>query len=186
VSRAPQIVAVYCGSRAGGDPRLQRAAEDIGTLLAQDGHAIVYGGASVGLMGAVADSALNAGGRVIGVRPQGLFPAEPAHTDLTELHIVGSMHERKRTMSELADVFVGLPGGLGTLDEIVEALSWSELGIHDKPVLLLDIDGYWAPIALFLERAVAHGLAPAGVLELYSMYDSPEALVDGLRDQSNG
>lgn len=153
--------------------------------LAHDGIAIVYGGSSVGLMGAVADSALNAGGTVVGVRPLGLFATEPAHTGLTELHIVGSMHERKRMMSEMAEAFVGLPGGLGTLDEIVEALSWSELDIHDKPVLLLDVDGYWSPVAEFLERAVAHGLAPSGVLKLYSMYDSPEALVHELRARSN-
>ena len=122
------------------------------------GIGLVYGGASIGLMGAVADAALGAGGEVIGVIPDKLFEDEVAHEGLSELHVVSSMHERKALMSDLADGFIALPGGYGTIEEVVEAVTWTQLGIHAKPVGLLDVDGYFAHLLAFLDRAVGDGL----------------------------
>ena len=130
----------------------------LGTLLARRGIDLVYGGGSVGLMGEVADAALAAGGRVTGVIPTGLFSREVGHGSLTELHEVGSMHERKQLMYDLSDGFIALPGGLGTLEELAEVTTWSQLGLHAKPVVLLDVDGFWDPLAAQLDRMVAVGL----------------------------
>ena len=150
-------VCVYCGSRVGARPAYAAAAREVGTRLAEAGVGIVTGGGRVGLMGVVADAALAAGGEVVGVIPQALMDREVGHVGLTELYVVPTMHERKALMAELADAFVALPGGLGTLEEIAEALTWVQLGIHAKPCALLDVEGYYAPFAAFLDHTVAEG-----------------------------
>ena len=160
---ALRAVCVFCGSSAPADPRYRDAARALGALLARRGTDLVYGGGSVGLMGELADAALGHGGRVIGVIPAGLFAREVGHTGLTTLHEVSSMHERKQLMYDLSDAFVALPGGLGTLEELAEVATWSQLGLHGKPVALLDVDGFWGPLVAQLERMVDAGLlSPAG------------------------
>lgn len=142
----PAAVAVFCGSSAGADPGYAATARAVGAAIAERELTVVYGGASVGLMGAVADGALEAGGSVIGVMPQALADRELSHRDLTELHIVGSMHERKTVMADLAGGFVALPGGAGTLEEIAEQWTWAQLGVHGKPCGFLDVRGFWRPL----------------------------------------
>jgi uncharacterized protein (TIGR00730 family) len=164
---------VFCGSSTPPDPRYASAARALGTLLADRGIGLVYGGGSVGLMGELADAALAAGGRVVGVIPTGLFSKEIAHAGLTELHEVGSMHERKRLMYDLSDGFVALPGGLGTLEELAEVTTWSQLGLHAKPVVLLDVDGFWDPLVAQLDRMVAVGLLKPSNRELIQRADIP-------------
>jgi uncharacterized protein (TIGR00730 family) len=155
---ALRAVCVFCGSSAPADPRYRDAARALGALLARRGVDLVYGGGSVGLMGELADAALGHGGRVIGVIPAGLFAREVGHTGLTALHEVASMHERKQLMYDLSDAFIALPGGLGTLEELAEAATWSQLGLHSKPVVLLDVDGFWAPLVSQLDRMAGIGL----------------------------
>ena len=154
-------VCVFCGSNAGNDPRFAAAARDFGALLATEGIALVYGGGSVGLMGVVADAVLANGGKAIGVIPRALWDREVGHRNLTELHIVETMHERKAMMASLADAFVALPGGLGTLEEIFEVWTWAQLGIHAKPVGFLDAEGFYGPLLEFLDRAVDAGFVRA-------------------------
>jgi uncharacterized protein (TIGR00730 family) len=154
-------VAVFCGSSAGRESRYAAAAAAFGRGLAAAGVGIVYGGASVGLMGVLADAALAAGGEVIGVIPGGLFAAEVPHQGLTQLQVVASMHERKAVMADLADAFAALPGGLGTLDELFEVLTWRQLGLHAKPVALVDVDGFWEPLAEMLDGLTGEGFVPA-------------------------
>jgi uncharacterized protein (TIGR00730 family) len=149
---ALRAVCVFCGSSAPADPCYRDAARALGALVARRGIGLVYGGGSVGLMGELADAALSHGGRVTGVIPAGLFAREVGHTGLTELREVASMHERKQLMYDLSDAFVALPGGLGTLEELAEVATWSQLGLHSKPVVLLDVDGFWEPLATQLER----------------------------------
>jgi uncharacterized protein (TIGR00730 family) len=149
-----QSVCVYCGSSPGADPAFVSAAGTVGRLIAESGRILVYGGGHVGLMGAVADGALAAGGRVIGVIPQALVDKELAHRGLTELHVVGSMHERKALMADLSDGFLGLPGGIGTLEEFFEAWTWAQLGLHAKPFGLLDVAGFFGPLLTFLDQLV--------------------------------
>lgn len=148
---------VYCGSKTGRDPRHEAAAVALGGELARAGVRLVYGGGSVGLMGVLADAVLDAGGEVTGVLPVGLFSTEIGHGGLTELIEVGSMHERKARMAVEADAFLALPGGLGTLEELAEIATWSQLGIHGKPVAVLDVDGFWSPFLSFLDSAVDAG-----------------------------
>ncbi len=145
-------VAVFCGARDGVDPRQLAAATEVGRALAQRGITVVYGGGGTGLMGAVANGALAVGGTVIGVIPEALVGPELAHPDLAELHVVATMAERKAMMADLADVFIALPGGAGTLEEIVEQWSWAMLGYHSKPCGFLDVLGYWSP----MQELVAH------------------------------
>ena len=149
---------VFCGSAPGKDPKFLDAARATGAALAARGIGVVYGGGNVGLMGAVADSALAGGGEVIGVIPVGLVRREVAHRGLTRLDVVDTMHERKTRMHELSDGFLVLPGGYGTLDELFETLTWAQLGIHQKPTGLLSVSGYFAPLIGFLDGAVAGGL----------------------------
>ncbi len=144
-------IAVYCGSRSGNDARFAEAARSLGRTLASRGIGVVYGGGRLGLMGVVADAALEAGGEVIGVLPEALREAEVAHRGCTELHIVPGMHERKAMMTELADAFITLPGGIGTMDELFEALSWQLLGYHAKPVGLLNVAGYYDQLIGFVD-----------------------------------
>ncbi len=151
-------LAVFCGSSLGHDPRFADAARELATLLAGSGIGVVYGGASCGLMGVLADAALAAGGEVIGVLPRSLQERELAHRGLTRLHIVDTMHERKAQMADLADGFVALPGGFGTLDEFCEVLTWAQLGIHAKPCGLLNVAGYYDPFLAQVEHAETTGL----------------------------
>jgi len=146
---------VYCGSNTGSKPVYQEQAIALGTRLAKDGIGLVYGGGNIGLMGAVADAVMQAGGQVTGVIPEQLVQMEVAHNGVTRLEVVGSMHERKKRMFDLADGFVALPGGFGTLEEIIEMLTWRQLGIGDKPCAFLDVAGYWSPIAQMMDRMVA-------------------------------
>ncbi len=155
---ALRAVCVFCGSSTPSDERYRHTARALGASLAKKGLELVYGGGRVGLMGELADSALALGGRVVGVIPVGLFSREIGHTGVTELHEVPSMHERKRLMYDLADAFIALPGGLGTLEELAEVATWSQLGLHRKPLALLDVDEFWDPLVLQLDRMVATGL----------------------------
>ena len=150
-------ICVFCGAATGRDPRYVAAAAVTGERLARDGIRLVYGGGRLGLMGAVADAALAAGGQVVGVIPRGLVERELAHPGLTALHVVDTLHERKAKMAELADAFIALPGGLGTLEELAEVLSWAQLDLHAKPVGLLDVAGYFAALEAFLDHAVGEG-----------------------------
>ena len=147
-------VCVFCGSNPGNDPAFVEAAQELGRLFAREGIARVYGGGSVGLMGKLADAVLESGGEVIGVIPHALWAREVGHRGLTDLRIVDTMHERKAMMADLADAFVALPGGLGTLEEIFEIWTWAQLGLHQKPVGFLDVNGFYTPLMDFLDRAV--------------------------------
>lgn len=151
---AIRSVCVFCGSSPGDDPRYRAAAVEMGALLAREKITLVYGGGNVGLMGALADAALADGGRVVGVIPHSLAKKEVAHRGLSELHVVDSMHDRKAMMAALADAFVALPGGLGTLEEIFEVVTWAQLGIHDKPCAFLNVAGYFEKLIEFLDSAV--------------------------------
>ncbi|HYH51185.1 MAG TPA: TIGR00730 family Rossman fold protein [Acidimicrobiia bacterium] len=150
-------VCVFCGSKHGVRPEYTEAARATGTTLVAAGIDLVYGGGRVGLMGEVADAVLAAGGRVIGVIPEHMADREIAHDGLTELRIVGSMHERKALMYELSDGFVALPGGIGTLEELFEITTWSQLGLHTKPTGLLDVEGFYSPLVGFLDQLVTEG-----------------------------
>ncbi len=154
-------IAVYCGSRFGDRPAYADAARRLGRLIAERGARVVYGGGRVGLMGAVADAALAAGGAVVGVIPQALMDREVGHAGLTELHVVQTMHERKQLMAERADAFIALPGGIGTLEEIYEVWSWQQLGYHDKPVALLNVEGYYDALLQFMHVSHERGFVSA-------------------------
>jgi uncharacterized protein (TIGR00730 family) len=150
-------VCVFCGSNVGRDPAYLKAAVSAGEALARAGFTLVYGGGKVGLMGAVADAALASGGRVVGVMPRALFEREIAHAGLSELRVVETMHERKQTMASLADGFLALPGGAGTFEEFFEQWTWAQLGIHAKPVGLLDVNAYFQPLLALIDKIVAEG-----------------------------
>ena len=152
-----RAVCVYCGSRTGTRPLYAKRAAMLGTRLAQQNLALVYGGGNVGLMGIAADAALAAGGEVIGVIPEQLVGWEVAHRGVTRLEIVANMHERKARMFDLSDAFVALPGGFGTLDEMFEMLTWRQLGLGDKPCAFLDVDGFYAPLVAMMDRMVDEG-----------------------------
>jgi uncharacterized protein (TIGR00730 family) len=154
---AIRSICVFCGASTGRDPGYAAAAARTGETLARRGIRVIYGGGRLGLMGTVADAALAAGGEVIGVIPRGLVDRELAHPGLTELRVVGTLHERKAAMAELADGFVALPGGLGTLEELAEVLSWAQLDLHAKPIGVLDVGGYFGALESFLDHAVAEG-----------------------------
>ena len=173
-------VCVFCGSSAGTRPEYAEAAGTLARELVRRGLGLVYGGGSVGLMGILADAALAEGGQVIGVIPRGLARKELLHTGLTELRVVESMHERKATMAELADAFVALPGGLGTLEETLEVLTWSQLGIRRKPVALLNVRGYWDALLELLGRAVEEGFVRREYLGLLLTGEAPEELLERL------
>ena len=171
-------ICVYAGSNPGADPAYAEAAADLARLLAQRGIGVVYGGAHRGLMGILADTALEADGEVIGVIPQDLMDREVGHAGLTELHVVGSMHERKALMAELSDAFVALPGGAGTLEELIEVYTWSQLGLHAKPMGVLNVAGYYDGLAALLDHAVREGfLRPQHRAALLSE-ETPAALLD--------
>jgi uncharacterized protein (TIGR00730 family) len=178
--RALAAVAVFCGSLPGTDPVFMDAARALGALLARRAITLVYGGGRVGLMGAVADGALAAGGRVIGVIPQALVDRELAHTGVTELRVTDSMHERKALMASMADGFVALPGGAGTLDELFEAWTWTMLGIHLKPCAVLDVDGFYAGLRSHVTRMTSAGfIRPEHAAGLLFAADG-ESLLDAM------
>jgi len=171
-------ICVFAGSSTGIRPEYAQAAQALAGELARRGLGLVYGGGSVGLMGVLADTALAQGVEVIGVIPGPLASRELAHSGLSDLRVVGSMHERKATMASLVDGFVALPGGLGTLEETLEILTWSQLGIHDKPVGLLNVAGYFDPLQGLLARAVAEGFVRREYLQLLLSAETPNALLD--------
>ena len=172
---------VFSGSSPGGHPAYAQAAEGLGRALAGHGIGLVYGGAHVGLMGAIADAALDAGGEVVGVIPEALVEREIAHTGLSELHVVGSMHERKAKMAELADGFIALPGGMGTLEELFEVYTWTQLGLLAKPLGLLDVRGYYGQLAAFLDHAVAERFVVAEHREMLVVEERAEAMIEAFR-----
>jgi uncharacterized protein (TIGR00730 family) len=174
-------VCVFSGSRPGIRPEYANAARALGATVARAGLALVYGGASVGLMREVADATLAAGGSVIGVIPRSLVDREVAHPSLTELRVVGTMHERKATMAELSDGFVALPGGFGTLDELFEILTWSQLGLHAKPIALLDAAAFWAPLARLVDHMVTEGFVPEDQVPLLLRHEDPRVLIEQMR-----
>lgn len=174
-------IVVFCGSSPGGRPVYAERAADFGRLLAERGIAVVYGGASVGMMGAVADGALGAGGEVIGVIPQRLLESEIAHAGLTELRIVETMHERKSLMSELSDGVVALPGGSGTLDELFEMFTWGQLGLHRKAIALLNIENYWDPLLALIDHMVQERFMWAEHRDAIIVEHEPVALLDRLK-----
>ena len=173
-------VCVFCGASSGRAAGYAATARSFGAAVAARGLGVVYGGGKVGLMGAVADGALAAGGEVIGVIPQALVERELAHDGLSALHVVGSLHERKALMAELADAFVALPGGFGTLDELMEQLTWSQLGLHAKPVGLLDVEGYWRPLVAFARHATEEGFVREGDLAAIAVAGDADALLEEL------
>lgn len=173
-------VCVFCGSRTGNNPAYTAAARTVGTMLARQGRTLVYGGGHVGLMGVVADAALAGNGKVIGVIPQSLEDRELGHRGLTELHIVETMHHRKAMMAEKSDAFIALPGGLGTYEEIFETATWSLLGIQDKPLGFLNVNGFYDPIIQQLDHALADGFLMPDERALVLVDDDPEKLIHRL------
>lgn len=175
-----QSIAVYCGSSTRADPRYTAPARALATTLATAGITLVYGGGNVGLMGEIADAALAAGGRVVGVIPRFMREAELAHPGLSECLEVESMHERKALMAERAEAFIALPGGYGTLDELFEALTWTQIGLQAKPCGVLNVDGYYDPLLAMLDRMAADGFLRPGHRDLLVSAASPEALLAAL------
>jgi uncharacterized protein (TIGR00730 family) len=173
-------VCVFCGSNPGLRPAYLEAAKEMGRALARRGIGLIYGGGRVGLMGAVADSVLAAGGQVIGVIPQALLEKEVAHGRLTELRVVASMHERKAMMADLSDAFIAMPGGYGTFEEFCEVLTWSQLGIHGKACGLLNVEGYYDKLLALFDHAVAEGFVRPSHRSLVVEATDPEVMLDVL------
>ncbi|MDA7963342.1 TIGR00730 family Rossman fold protein [Ruegeria sp.] len=175
-------VCVYCGSRNGANPAYAQAARHFGTMLAAEGWRLVYGAGDVGLMGEVARAAQSAGGDTFGVIPVHLLQREVGKTDLTSFVITETMHERKKVMIMNADAVMVLPGGPGSLDELFEALTWRQLGLHDKPILVMNVDGYWDALRGLLEQVIDQGFADDSLAGFITWVDSPEAAMSTLRD----
>jgi hypothetical protein len=173
-------VCVYCGSRPGANPAFMRSAQQMGTAIGRRGWQLVYGGGRVGLMGALADAALAAGGTVDGVIPRSLMQREAGHRGLTRLQVVDTMHERKRLMAEHCYAFIALPGGVGTFEELFEVWSWRHLGYHDRPLGLLDVAGYIQPLLAMMRQAERDGFVTAEQLAMVTLGDSPDALLDAI------
>ena len=169
---------MFCGSREGSRPVYAEAARSMGKEIARRGLGLVYGGGRVGLMGDVAGAALEEGGEVVGVITEALISTEIAHSGLTKLHVVGSMHERKMLMADLSDGFVTLPGGYGTLEEFFEVLSWAQLSIHEKPCGLLDVDGFWDPLSTLFDQAVTEGFVHPDHRSLVLTEGDPRVLLE--------
>jgi hypothetical protein len=172
---------VFCGANSGHDPRYGEAAAALGRGIAQAGLGLVYGGASIGLMGAVADAALAEGGEVIGVIPQTLMAREVAHHGLSDLRVVTSMHERKALMADLSDGFIALPGGVGTLEELFEVWTWSHLGLHRKPCGLLDVAGFYSGLGRFIDHVQQEGFLRDGVRNMLLMAEDPTQMIAAMR-----
>lgn len=175
-------VAVFCGSRPGDDPAFAHAARTLGRGLADAGIRLVYGGGQIGLMGALADAVLASGGEVLGVIPEFLTRREVAHSGVTEMLVTDSMHSRKQRMFAESDAFISMPGGLGTLDETIEILTWRQLGLHDKPILVCDVAGSAAPLVGAIEGAIANGFARQETLRLFELVHGVPALLTRLRE----
>ncbi len=173
-------VCVFCGSSPGARPHYATATAELASVLARRGIGVVYGGASVGLMGLLADTALAAGGEVIGVIPKGVFPNEIPHTGLTEQHVVETMHERKALMAELSDGFIALPGGTGTLEETFEVFTWAQLAIHGKGCVLLNVAGYYDALETFLDHVVAERFLRPEHRAMMLRADTPVAALEAL------
>ena len=173
-------ICVFCGSNFGNDPAYREAARSLGATLAAKGISLVYGGGNVGLMGVVADAALEAGGEVVGVIPEALVEREIAHERLTKLHVVSSMHERKALMSDLSDGFIALPGGSGTLEEFFEVLTWAQLGEHRKPCGLLNVAGYYDPLLTVFDHMVEKGFLAEKHRSIVQVRQTPEDMLDAL------
>lgn len=178
--RTLERVCVFCGSSPGHDPSYRAATVAFGQALARRGIELVYGGGSVGLMGVLSATVMSHGGRVTGVYPEGVFSKAVSDETVTTLHRVNSMHERKALMYELADAFIALPGGLGTLDELFETLTWAQIGLHSKPVGLLDAHNFYDDLLAFLRRTVAEGFVKQANIDLLSMAADPDELLDAL------
>ena len=168
---------LFCGSRNGNDPAFSAAARGLGAALAAGGHRLVYGAGDRGLMGEAARAAQTSGGAVTGVIPQHLVDAEIGKTDIDEYLVTDNMHQRKMLMFERSDAVVALPGGPGTLDELIEVLTWRQLGLHAKPVVLLNVNGYWHPLLALLEHIIAHGFADRSFLNFLDIEETPDAAV---------
>lgn len=171
---------VFCGASVGNDEAYASAARRLGTLMGERRVRLVFGAGHVGLMGVLADAVLSAGGEAVGVIPQHLVKRELGHDGLTEIHVVDSMHERKQKMFDLADAIAVLPGGFGTLDETFEVLTWKQIGMHDKPIVLIDVAGYWRPFGDLVRALVGAGFARREHSELFTTVSTPEALFDAL------
>lgn len=182
MTRGPRTLCVFAGSSLGVDPAFVAAARRLGEALAVEGYGLVYGGASVGLMGAVADAALGRGGTVVGVMPEFLLAKEVAHNGLTELKVTASMHERKQVMAGMSDGFIALPGGFGTLEEFLEMVTWAQLGLHSKPCGLLNVNGYYDPLLVFLDTIVDRGLLSANNRALFLTDSDPGTLMHRMTD----
>ncbi len=175
---AKKWVCVFCASAAGASPDYLEAASDLGQRIAQRGYGLVYGGATVGAMGAVADAALAASGAVVGVIPEVIREREIDHKGLTEQHVVGTMHERKAMLAARADAFVALPGGYGTMDEFIEIVTWAQLRIHAKPCVLVNVNGFWNGLLAFLDTCVAEGMIQPENRALVQVARNPEEALD--------
>lgn len=173
-------VCVFCGSRVGARPVYLEAARDLGHALVERGYGLVYGGASVGLMGAIADAVLEGGGEVIGVIPRALVERELSHPGLHELHVVETMHARKALMAAKSDAFIAMPGGFGTFEELFEVVTWGQIGIHRKPMGLLDVAGYFDALMAMVDRAVEEGFVPETHRDLVCMDPDPQGLLERL------
>jgi uncharacterized protein (TIGR00730 family) len=184
--RGIRRLCVYCGSSDAVDDHYKQAARELGGRLAEAGVELIYGGGRVGLMGLLANAVLSANGTVIGIIPRRLVDAEVAHSGVTELVMVDSMHDRKRLMAEKADAFAILPGGIGTLDEFFEIVSWKQLSLHDKPILLVDIGDYWAPLRALLDHIVVNGFARPQIQGLLRVLPSVSALMAALSEEPVG
>ena len=171
-------ICVFCGSAVGKNPAYQAAAREFGTLLARREIGLVYGGGRVGLMGAVADATIAAGGHVIGIIPRFLLDREIGHAGLPDLRVVETMHERKALMASLADAFVALPGGMGTLEELFEILTWGQIGLHRKPSILLDVEGYYRPLLALLDHAADEEFLRRDHRAMVSVATTPAAAID--------
>ncbi|MEW6057115.1 MAG: TIGR00730 family Rossman fold protein [Bdellovibrionota bacterium] len=170
-------VCIFCGGNFGNDPIYVESARQLARSLVDQGWGIVYGGASVGIMGVIADTALEAGGRVTGVIPQALFEREVAHHGLTELHRVTTMHERKKMMYDLSDAFITFPGGFGTLDETFEILTWKQIGLHKKPLICFDLNGFFTPLLTFVDQAAERGFIKPEHRALFSVAKDMDSLL---------
>lgn len=179
-AKKPKRICVFCGSANGALPAYGDAARELGSALGRAGIGLVYGGASVGLMGQVADAVLAAGGEVIGVIPEALAQKEIAHHGLTQLHVVGSMHERKAMMAELSDAFIALPGGAGTLEELFEVWTWAQLGYHGKPCALLNVAGFYDGLLAFVDQVVAQGFLKPDYRQMLIEASDAQTVLDAI------
>ncbi|MFN4310469.1 MAG: TIGR00730 family Rossman fold protein [Ferrovibrio sp.] len=174
---AIRSVCVYCGSSLGESQIYTAQAQILGRRLAENGIRLIYGGGRIGLMGVIADAAMKAGGEVVGIIPNHLHDWEVGHTGLTELHVVDSMHTRKRMMVEMSDAFIAMPGGVGTLDEFFEVVTWRQLKLHDKPIIVLNTEDYWHPLLALVEAVIERGFARRTATNLFTVVDDAEAVV---------